>query len=107
MRANRIFHLLNNTGRAFGRTEAMLKGAENTPGCVVVCANSVHRKDIERRSPGIKTISLDDVDKLRGLHCPIVFDHFALQYLWGLREKEAESAMAELRRSYDQDESKK
>lgn len=90
MNANEKFQrLIIAGGRVSGRTEAMLKGAANTPNCVVVCANRIHEQHIKSRAPNVQTISIEDSGgKLMGLHQPVVFDHFALQLLWEERERE-------------------
>ena len=88
MKATEKLHMImRGGGRGCGKTEAMLKGAENVD-CIVVCATHAQEQQLKQRAPKIETISLENLDRLRGLRVPIVIDHYALEILWQELEKE-------------------
>lgn len=96
MIANDKFQLLS-MGRGFGRTEVMLRGAANIPNAIVVCANASHEHDIRTRAPNVQTVRLDNLDSIRGLNQPVVFDHFALEQLWYEREMETRELIRKIK----------
>lgn len=93
MNANEKFRLIS-AGRSYGRTEAMLKGAIAT-GATIVCADQNQAASFARWK--VKTVTLGNLDKLRGRHDPTVFDHFALEELWREREMEFEEILKKLK----------
>ena len=67
--------------RQVGHTTAMVKGAENTPGVVVIWGNNDQIRHLEEIYPDVKFVSMYDNDLLRGVHGPILMDNFALMAL--------------------------
>ena len=83
-------------GRGYGHTEAMIKGAENVEGCLVVVANHNQREQLEQRLPKARIITMDELDHMRGLSAPMIIDHFALQCMFEDLEKEHTERIAGL-----------
>ena len=65
--------------RATGRTEALIKAAESTPGSVLVVSSQEHKTLILSRSTLKKEqiVTFQDLDKLRGRHPTVIIDHHA------------------------------
>lgn len=67
--------------RREGHTSIMMNGAATTPKATVITANLQQANDLRTSYPGIRVISLAQIESLTGDHGPIVIDHYALQSL--------------------------
>jgi hypothetical protein len=68
-------------GRGFGHTEAMLNGARNTPGVAIVAHNRRFAEYLAKQCPDAIPISISNLERLRGIQCPILIDNCALEHL--------------------------
>lgn len=64
------------SNNAVGHTQAMLKGATNTPG---VCVLTVLKS--KKVNPSASNVSLRGLQGLRGRRSPLLIDHQVLQFL--------------------------
>jgi hypothetical protein len=97
MKASEKAYYILTCGRAYGRTEAMIKGAENVKDAIIIAASEAQAKHIRQRTK-TAVFSLQDLEKLKGLHNPIVIDHFAMQVLWDEREEEFKRQLTEIKK---------
>jgi hypothetical protein len=77
-----IENLLIATGpRGSGRTTAMINGAKNTENCVIVVRTEAHVGIMQRKAPGVKVVSLENIWTLAGTVGPVLFDRDTLEFL--------------------------
>jgi len=67
--------------RGLGHTTAMLEGAQNTDGVIIIAHTKPFADSLARRCKNARGISLHNLASLRGLRLPILIDNFALQTL--------------------------
>jgi hypothetical protein len=65
--------------RGVGHTYTMLNGVVSNPKVKVVTANVAHAKTLGLKREQV--ITLDNLDRLRGNNCPLVFDNYTLMCL--------------------------
>jgi hypothetical protein len=81
--------------RGVGHTYTMLNGVVSNPKAKVVTVNIAHAKALGLK--GEQVITLDNLDRLRGNNCPLVFDNYTLMCLLG-------EALGEINRLEDEKE---
>ena len=65
-------HSFGVNGRRTGKTTALAKACKENDG-ILVCYNKIHA-DYIKKEFGCKTIPQDDLHKLEGSRCPVMFD---------------------------------
>jgi hypothetical protein len=65
--------------RGVGHTYTMLNGVVSNPKVKVVTANIAHAKTLGLKREQV--ITLDNLERLRGTNCPLVFDNYTLMCL--------------------------
>ena len=70
-----------NFARGVGHTQALLNGAKNTPGVVIIAHNQRFANELALQCTNAIGIGLDQLDRIRGRRNPILIDHFALDML--------------------------
>lgn len=83
-------------GRGYGHTEAMIKGAEGVDNSIIVAVTKQQAREFQRRLPKALCITIDELDKLRGLRRPMLIDHYALQSMLSELEHEHSVRVHEL-----------
>lgn len=86
--------------RRVGHTRAMLDGAREQSGNVIVVASSENeRRLLKRHLPTAKIVSLGSLDMdISGLHAPLVLDNEAVRRLCQEAGAEIDGLKAEIRR---------
>ena len=88
--------------RQCGHTTAVLEGAKNTNAIVITHHNGMGDYIDELTENKVKTVSINSLERLRGMRTPIVFDNAALMELASdaLREiNKLESTITSLKKS--------
>ena len=73
-------------GRGLGHTQAMLNGAKNADNVVIVAHTQRFADDLAKQCKNARGVGLDRTERLRGLHLPILVDHWAIEILLGERD---------------------
>ena len=77
--------------RGVGHTKALLEGAKNMDGMVVIVAHTqMYADELARQCKNAVGIGLDNVQYLTGRQHPIVIDHLAIKILLDKRDEELE-----------------
>lgn len=76
---------------AVGHTTAMLQGAANTPGVVILAATNAHAQQLQKIVPNSTCLSVSAPYVLRGRNSPLLLDSTAVEHL-------LTSAVVEIRR---------
>jgi hypothetical protein len=67
--------------RQIGHTTAMIRGASQVPGCVVIAENESHRRSLQRELPEADVQTLDQLQGLLGKRAPLLIDNAAQLHL--------------------------
>ena len=72
--------------RAAGHTTAMIAGAKNTEGAIVITHDASFARELNRTLPKAKVIpATGDIDiSLRGRHSPLLIDHYVMTGLFSM-----------------------
>ena len=81
-------------GRGFGHTQAMLDGAKNTDGVVIVAHTQILADQLAAQCKDARGVGLDNLHRIRGLRCPIVLDHTAIMLIKAELENRESTARA-------------
>ena len=73
-------------GRGFGHTQAMLNGAKNADNVVIVAHTQRFADYLAEQCKNARGVGLDRTERLRGLHLPILVDHYAVEFMLGESE---------------------
>lgn len=71
------FAIVSMSGRQLGKTTLLAKAAKELGG-VFVCHNKVQARQVSKEHQ-VRTMTLDD--EPRGLQGPVIFDHYALEFM--------------------------
>ena len=69
------------SNRRLGHTTALLEGAKNTDGIIIIAHTKSFADSLAQRCKNARGVSLHNLISLRGLRAPILVDNFALQIL--------------------------
>lgn len=68
-----------NSNRGIGHTKTELEGINNSDDAILIVHNREFGKYL--KLPDTKYLSINELEKLRGIKKPIIIDHFALEQL--------------------------
>ena len=94
-------------GRGFGHTQAMLNGAKNIEGVVIIAHTQVLADQLAAQCKGARGVGLDNLHRLRGLRCPIVLDHTAITLIKAELENRESTACAIMEKFVDKVDTRK
>lgn len=68
------------SSRKAGHTAAALLGANNMPnGCVYVVPQHSQIGPLKSKFPNVDFVTIGDANSLRGIHTPVLVDHFLIE----------------------------
>ena len=76
--------------RGVGHTKALLEGAKNVDGVIIVAHTKRFADELARQCRDAIGIGIENLQYLVGQHRPIVIDHLAIEILLNERDKEME-----------------
>lgn len=68
-------------GRGFGHTQAMLNGAKNTDGVIIIAHTQQYADELAVQCKNAVGVGLNNQDRIRGRQAPILVDHRAIEVL--------------------------